>query len=1295
MHIRKNVGILAIVSALVVTVFAAVFAETSDNDGNLFKNGDFETGKLEPTKLNRYAIAALGISSEEKHNGNYSLKISNRKDQSCGWGQNVAVEEGKTYIFSGWAKVSDTAKKMSYPYSIYFFNDGSFERTSGMDVLSMQKGNEWQWTKFVRVVKSKKNATTFPCLNLWENGGEAADYYVDDLYFGELRIADIRFGNFPKEIMTPINKATVTVPLSAYAINQMGDSYGMENEQVMFRLEKEYAGIILSGNKLIISDDALTGEFRLTAYVTPSFNGLPEFSKSIFIRIVSEKDNGNLFKNGDFETGEFEPTELNRYSIAALGISSEEKHNGNYSLKILNRKDESCGWGQNITVSKEKTYIYSGYVKPADTAKATEFPYSVYFFNGGKFERSDGDDVLILRKEKEWDWTRFERVVKSKEDATTFPCLNLWKNGSGEVSDYYADDLYFGELRVADIQFGSFKRIITIPKDGTAEIVLSAYAINQLGDSCGMKNEEVTFKIIGQHEGVILSENKLKISNKAEPTVIYLEAEVKPSFNDLPIISKKISIELSNEELNDYRLSGEWERTESRIRYKGEIIKQNDVNESVNCIAAVYNSDGALIDVSMLNLGEFSKQKTITTDWLECIDKDTYKLFLWYGSEELGMIPADVTDEAEMIYFYVSNDGDDSNDGTFYKPFKTITRARNEIRNLSLLERSKKTTVFLREGEYNETLHFGAADSGNVTYAAYPGEQVFINGAKKIKCSELKKVSNKNILARIPAEVQDKIYCISLDDTGIAYNSKAPWYGRFSYTVENFEKEETLNYNPNELFCNDKAMTLARYPNNGNLKVQKVIVGGSKGNDLSYGDSWEPFTVEVNDDRIAKWKSAPNALLYGHWKYLWANQSMPLKTVDVENGYITSKYPAAFGVKEGQNFYIYNLIEELDSEGEYYIEDGVLYVYMSGDENEFEFSNTTTPLMTLNSCKGIKIEKINFKNTCASAIKCTDVDNVVIADCEIYNTAGYAVEMSGKNSGIYNCYIHDVDGGIKISGGDRKTLTSGGMYVENCEFVNFARNTRTYTAAIYPMGVGVSVKNNKIHDSEHLAIEFSGNDHLFEYNEIYDVCQNTDDAGAIYAGRDPIGFGNVWRHNYIHDIGTNEYPDASVYGIYMDDGQSGGYIYGNIFENITGAGIHHAGRESTIENNIFINNGKSVLYTYRDGSALLQNLPSWYSSKVWTERFPGIENIKNYMNVNDWNQGHILNNNIRINTEKMWCNDSRIQVFSGAEYETKKDPGFEDYINKKYNLKEDSVVFEQLSEFESIPFDKIGRKRRI
>ena len=120
MHIRKNVGILAIVSALVVTVFAAVFAETSDNDGNLFKNGDFETGKLEPTKLNRYAIAALGISSEEKHNGNYSLKISNRKDQSCGWGQNVAVEEGKTYILheevtaDGYVKATDIEFTVSY-----------------------------------------------------------------------------------------------------------------------------------------------------------------------------------------------------------------------------------------------------------------------------------------------------------------------------------------------------------------------------------------------------------------------------------------------------------------------------------------------------------------------------------------------------------------------------------------------------------------------------------------------------------------------------------------------------------------------------------------------------------------------------------------------------------------------------------------------------------------------------------------------------------------------------------------------------------------------------------------------------------------------------------------------------------------------------------------------------------------------------------------------------------------------------------------------------------------------------
>ncbi|MGG1910270.1 hypothetical protein AB1285_25770 [Microbacterium sp. NRRL B-14842] len=49
-----------------------------------------------------------------------------------------------------------------------------------------------------------------------------------------------------------------------------------------------------------------------------------------------------------------------------------------------------------------------------------------------------------------------------------------------------------------------------------------------------------------------------------------------------------------------------------------------------------------------------------------------------------------------------------------------------------------------------------------------------------------------------------------------------------------------------------------------------------------------------------------------------------------------------------------------------------------------------------------------------------------------------------------------------------------------------------------------------------------GNDHLFERNEVYDVCKQFHDLGAIYmnSGKTPQQRGHVFRENYFHDIGV-------------------------------------------------------------------------------------------------------------------------------------------------------------------------------
>ena len=70
-----------------------------------------------------------------------------------------------------------------------------------------------------------------------------------------------------------------------------------------------------------------------------------------------------------------------------------------------------------------------------------------------------------------------------------------------------------------------------------------------------------------------------------------------------------------------------------------------------------------------------------------------------------------------------------------------------------------------------------------------------------------------------------------------------------------------------------------------------------------------------------------------------------------------------------------------------------------------------------------------------------------------------------------------------------------------------------------------------------------------EYNEIFDMVKETDDAGAIYSGRDMTSRGNKITYNYIHDMDDGQGAHGRA-AIYMDDAMSSMTAFGNIFNNI-------------------------------------------------------------------------------------------------------------------------------------------------
>lgn len=77
--------------------------------------------------------------------------------------------------------------------------------------------------------------------------------------------------------------------------------------------------------------------------------------------------------------------------------------------------------------------------------------------------------------------------------------------------------------------------------------------------------------------------------------------------------------------------------------------------------------------------------------------------------------------------FYVSPDGNDQDPGTIERPFRTIERARDAVREINGDMRGD-IVVYLRDGVYqiDRTIEFTEQDSGTngfrVIYQAYHGE---------------------------------------------------------------------------------------------------------------------------------------------------------------------------------------------------------------------------------------------------------------------------------------------------------------------------------------------------------------------------------------------------------------------------------------------------------------------------------------------------------------------------------------------------------------------------------------------
>ena len=245
------------------------------------------------------------------------------------------------------------------------------------------------------------------------------------------------------------------------------------------------------------------------------------------------------------------------------------------------------------------------------------------------------------------------------------------------------------------------------------------------------------------------------------------------------------------------------------------------------------------------------------------------------------------------------------------------------------------------------------------------------------------------------------------------------------------------------------------------------------------------------------------------------------------------------------------------------------------------------------------------------------VSDITISNVNIKNIGEWGiVAKTSTNVKVLNCTLSCLGGGgIFLEGGDRVLLTSSGNLAKNCEIYDTTRYYTAYAAAIELRGVGAVVSNCKIHDLPHFAVFYHGNNHIIENNEIYKVCNASNDAGAVYTGRDYTFYGNIIRNNFFHDLYGMDNKGCSC--LYFDDYVSSAEVYGNIFANISYSIQLGGGHDFAIHHNVFYNcdfllldnRARKGFWSHGFATHVRKRLmDSPYKNDVWKKAYPKLYN---------------------------------------------------------------------------------------
>ena len=570
---------------------------------------------------------------------------------------------------------------------------------------------------------------------------------------------------------------------------------------------------------------------------------------------------------------------------------------------------------------------------------------------------------------------------------------------------------------------------------------------------------------------------------------------------------------------------------------------------------------------------------------------------------------------SNVLTVYVSETGDDETaDGTVFAPFATIDAAREFV---SHVDKYAYTSIRIKiaSGTYflKDSIDLLPADSGSpVCTISYIGEKgTVITGGVSFTASDFTKPDEK-ALKKFPEQVRDSLVSIDLKQFG------------FSANPDDVRALSYMGGRMAPLSVNGNYATVARYPNTGYAYVRDGSAVNCEGGAAGAKNAEKQVSVTIFFDEehmshVKDWDDYSTIYIAARYSLPGISDNSEMISVIPELNSMRTVFTGEADPVPGMPFFWYNVPEELDVPGEYYIDsDAVLYYY---PDDSFKNATFTMPLLelplvTMVNTKYVSFSGITFESVRADGISGSG-NNISIDGCEFRGISGNAVSLTGSSVTVSSNKISSVGkSGIRLNGGTSESLERSNNIISNNKISRWSETYGTDSYAIYVDGCGSDISHNTCSGSSGPAIGFDGPSQTIEYNECSSVCLFAGGKGAIVS--DGLwGYGSVIRFNHVKNCGPASIPEG-CHSISLANGQSGITVCGNVVENTNGNAIDvEGGRDNDIYGNLLIDCVYGIEYDSRYYDSVMENKggnrvgpASWqFKSQAWTRTFPAITKL--------------------------------------------------------------------------------------